>query len=239
MSHHSEWHPKAGELLDKIVQELCTNDGAQKADSSADHKDLTLAAYAALQRAIGPVFETFTASKDGYSATQTKAQATFFVSFIGEMMGLIAAGFNARVIDQALSTETDAAMDNLINRFGSDEYPASVKQMICRGQEFELQATLAEAMKNAAAVQGDAFFELIAEAAIKRSSASLQTTNIMSMFHQIVEVSIAGNRREIQTSKGPVEATHLAENVIQVNFGGVKPPASDVIKAKPAENIAQ
>lgn len=239
MSHHSEWQPKAGELLEKIVQELCANEGATKADSSAVHKDLTLTAYAALQRAIGPIFATYTADKDGYSATQTKAQATFFFSLLGDLLSLIAAGFNARVKDQELNAETDNAMDNLISRFGSDDYPASVKQMIARGQEFELQAVLSEAMKNAAASQGDRFFDLIAEAAIKRSSAVDQTTSIMSMFHNLVEVGIAENRREILTANGPVETTLIAENVIQVNFGAARPSPAGTATSKPAENIAK
>lgn len=239
MSYQSEWQPKAGELLEKIVNELGTKDGATSADSSAGHKDMVNSLVANLSRAIGPVFETYTAVDGGYTATQTKAQATFFFTFITDAVALIAAGFETRVRDQELSAETDLAMDDIISRFGADEYPATVDQMISRGQELELQVVLSNAMKNAANALGDVFFDSIAEAAIKRSAASSHTHGVLSMFHNIVEVSIAGNRRNIATSKGPIEATLLAENVIKVDFGSPRAIQQEATPPSPPENIAQ
>lgn len=235
MSHQSEWQPKAGELLEKIVRELRVNDGASKAGPG--HKDMALNAFANLQQAFGPMFETYTAEKDGYSAWQTKSQATFFFSLINEMMALIAAGFESRLNDQALNRQTDDNLDNLINRYGEDDYPASVAQMFARGQDLELQAILSICMKKAAAMEGDKFFDMVAEMVVNRSSASHQTFSILSMFHDIVGVKISGNRRDIATSKGTVEATMLDKNVYQVDFGNHKSlPAAE--SSRP-ENIAQ
>lgn len=237
MSHQSEWQPKAGELLEKIVCELWDNDGVSQAGHSAGHKDMALNAFANLQQAFGPMFESYTVDKDGYSARQTKSQATFFFSLISDMMSLIAAGFESRLNDQALNRQADDNLDSLINRYGEDDYPASVAQMIGRGQELELQAILSSCMKKAAAMQGDKFFDMVAEMAVKRSSASNQTITILSMFHDIVGVKISGNRRDIATSRGAVEATMLDNNVYQVNFGNHKslPPA----KTSRPGNIAQ
>lgn len=217
MSHHSDWQPEAGKLLEKIVEEISLN-----ADQTADKDDLITTRVSALQRAVGPIFESFKAGQDGYIITQTRAQANFLCGLIGEMLALISAGFDARIEDQALNSDTDESLDRLINRFGSEDYPLPVKKMIAMGQEPELKAMLSTAMKNAAASEGDAFFDKIAESAIKRSSASSRTLRIMSMFHGVVEVLIADNRRRIQTSRGPIEATIIDGNVYQVQFGSAK-----------------
>lgn len=222
MSHKSEWQPEAGKLLEKIVEELAFKQPDEEGES-ADQEDKIAFGLTALQRAVGPIFETFTAQENGYTATQTKGQAMFLFSLISELMSLVAAGFDARIEDQALNAETDMSLDMLISRFGSEEYPDSVKHMLAIGKEIELQAILSNAMKNAAAEQGDKFFDMVAESAIRRSMASSQTINIMSMFHRLVEVLITENRRHISTPRGPVETSRIGDNVIQLNFGAQKP----------------
>lgn len=238
MSHQSEWLANAGKLLGKIEEELCAIDGARKADPSADHKDMILTAFSALQRAIGPLFASFVAENDGYKATLTKRNATFLFTIMQEMMALIATGFKSRVSDQALTIANDAAMDLFMSYYGSDDdYPASMEDMIARGREAELQSLLAASLKKAAQEEGDLFFEKMAAAAIQRSAAAQQTTSVLSMFNDLASVRIADNLKDASDTKPAAHSVMLAANVIKVDFGASR--AMDQMIANEPETIAQ
>lgn len=240
MSHQSEWLPKAGKLLEKIETEINAIDGVMNAEASADHKDMMFSLFAALQRAIGPIFETFTAEGDGYTATFTKPQASFLHRFMTDSLSVISAGLKTRVNDQELSRQADEALDSIVSLYGEEDYPTPVKDMVAMGQIPEIQAIVSISLENAAASEGKIIFDQISEAAIKRSAATFETNRVMSLIHDIVVVNIGSNRKLSETAeKAPVEKTRICENVIQVNFGGSRAIAPAPACLLPQENIAK
>lgn len=233
MSHQIELITQLAERLDKIYEEIFADDGQPKADPSA-HKDMIFSEITALERAIGPIFASLTYEDEVFQASLSKSQASFLTNHLTNTMMLITAGLKTRLKDHKLNKTTDGAIDALISLYGgSDDYPVTVKDMLAKGKVDELKEILAQSLKNAAKFDADKVFTQIAELAISRSSATAETTHVISLFHDVVEVGIGGHQKmAASSSKAPVEKTLIGKNVIQVNFGSSRVPAKE-IKAKP------
>ncbi|MBI6883034.1 hypothetical protein [Pseudomonas putida] len=238
MSHPEIFISNLIDTLNQIQDEIVARDDQPPANQVA-HQDLIFAEMAALERAIGPIFSSLVFENDQYQATMTKSQASFLSSHLCSTLMLITAGLKTRLSDHQINRKTDEAIDNLISQYGPEDYPATVKEMLAKGRTDELKTILVESLKSAAALDAERVFTQIADLAIARSSATSDTSHVLSMFKDVVEVGIGGRKtEEIVASTGP-EKSLIGPNVIQVNFGGSRSSASPKSRQKPAEILAK
>lgn len=242
MSHSMELLSRLIKSLDAVKVALLSDEQEKHLEITA-HSDLVNVNLGRLDRAIGPIFSSVEPVGDLYQATLTKSQMSFLTSHIMETLMLVMDSLTHRERDLKISAEADDAVDGLIRRFSDDEDPMLLHDMLSLGLVEDMKEELASLMKKGLNEEPDLIINTIASIAIDRSFHQSQSTNLLSLLHDIVEVGIGGrvlDKKALPQASNQIRKEVISEKVVRIDFsrGRSIPSKEDSQQEQPSEAVA-
>jgi hypothetical protein len=191
---------------------------------------------AAINQAFGaPICEGVAVEGDSVTMTMTPAQAKFLTNYLTTTVSLMGMGLKVRLEDHASNVRANQVIDTMVAQYSGDDYPATIRDMLAKGMVDEMQGIVADAMIKAASANLPKFCAAAAELALDRARMDFQTTPVISLFHDVVEIGIGTHQEraeaELEAAKQSLDIESGGENIIHYDFS--KPKAT-VTPIRPA-----
>jgi hypothetical protein len=190
---------------------------------------------AAINQAFGsPICEGVAVEGESITMSMNPAQAKFLMNHLTTTLSLIGTGLKARLEDHTSNVRANQIIDSMVAEYSEDDHPVTLRDMLAKGRDEEMRGILSAVMMKAATSNLQKFCDSAAELAIDRARMDFQTTPVISLLHDVVEIGIAAHQKRSEEAENqPAEKELIGENIIRlVDFK--KPRQSTASAVRPA-----